>query len=1051
MAGDESVYAFSSFRVDPARRVILRGTQPVRVTAKVFDLLLELLRSRGRVVTRDELMARLWPETIVEDGNLSVNISALRKALEDSRSAPIIETLPRVGYRFVAETREERAPPAITNAHARAAQRHDSALMDLPFVGREGEMTRLQHAFEQAAGGAGGVVFIHGEPGIGKTTLAERFLASLAREPRSAQVTVGRCLQQHGAGEAYLPFLEAFNGLLAGPRQEPARQLFAEQAPSWRRHLPSLFGPVDETQEPGSASASNGPAGQQLLRQAQAAIAALSRSAPLVILLDDLHWADPSSLDVLRLLGQQASAPDRRSAEAPQEAAHWLVIGTFRASEVFAGAHPVGTLVRELGIHDRCLELPLEALGRAPVEQYLGQRFGQHDFPEGLITLLLQKTQGHPLLFTRLTQWLVDRDDVASDGSVFHLVRPLSELTFEAPQSIENLILRKLDFLTLEEQRALTYASIEGDEFTSTILAELLGIDEVELDERLERLSRVHRWFDVLGEEAWPSGKVASRYRFGHALFRDYLHSKIVPKRRRQLHQRAAAALIEHHHERASELAAQLAAHFEESGDTEQAVKYRTTAGYNAKRAFASREAEAHFSRALELVDQLPEDQRAPHQLVLYEERAWRRYDLDSFDAASDDFAKLKALAARSNERDAHWGAVSGSAWTAMMRLDRATYQAQMNELSRLAEEWGDDKRKAEAQNHLAAMYLDLDGELERAHEHVGQSLALARQLGHERALVTGLQLSGAIEFLRSRYEAAVVSYSDLLERVPSAIYAFFGPEVALIAYYERGLSQLNLGQVSLALADFESARAFAERTQYWSTLGVIHNCVAGVHLELEDYPEAMRRSREVLAMPPERAHARARLHAGLDLALGHVRCATPDSSAADRALADARSCLDSEVLRCNRLMALLRTPAVQSELFLAKGELGAAADSARELVALAGRQGSLKHLARAHGLLARTASARGAHAEARAELLTALHALERAPCPRLAWRLWGELARVELALADENAARTALQRAAAGIEQLALNIADPALRAAFLGSPRVQSVLAARAIHSAS
>lgn len=102
------VYVFESISVDPARRILLRGQQRVRVTAKVFDLLLALIHSRHRVATREELIRQLWPDTFVEDGNLSVHISALRKALSDGcAERPIIETLPRVGYRFVATIREE--------------------------------------------------------------------------------------------------------------------------------------------------------------------------------------------------------------------------------------------------------------------------------------------------------------------------------------------------------------------------------------------------------------------------------------------------------------------------------------------------------------------------------------------------------------------------------------------------------------------------------------------------------------------------------------------------------------------------------------------------------------------------------------------------------------------------------------------------------------------------------------------------------------------------------------------------------------------------------
>jgi predicted ATPase/DNA-binding winged helix-turn-helix (wHTH) protein len=155
MAGTEGVYVFRSFRVDPARRLLLRGASPVRVTAKVFDLLMVLIRGRERVIPRDELIEQLWPDTSVEDGNLSVGISTLRKALgEGPADAPIIETSPRVGYRFVAEVHEE---PAGIGQHARvppAAARTESvvplpgAASELPseatpFIGRESELAEL--------------------------------------------------------------------------------------------------------------------------------------------------------------------------------------------------------------------------------------------------------------------------------------------------------------------------------------------------------------------------------------------------------------------------------------------------------------------------------------------------------------------------------------------------------------------------------------------------------------------------------------------------------------------------------------------------------------------------------------------------------------------------------------------------------------------------------------------------------------------------------------------------------------------------------------------
>jgi predicted ATPase len=108
------------------------------------------------------------------------------------------------------------------------------------------------------------------------------------------------------------------------------------------------------------------------------------------------------------------------------------------------------------------------------------------------------------------------------------------------------MILGRLDLLTSEEQRTLTYASVEGDEFSSAVLAALLGVDEIELEERLDGLEKVHRLIERLAEERWPSRAIVTRYRFGHSLYRDFLYQRILPKRRRQLHGQVALTLVKH-------------------------------------------------------------------------------------------------------------------------------------------------------------------------------------------------------------------------------------------------------------------------------------------------------------------------------------------------------------------------------------------------------------------------------------------------------------------------------------------------------------------------
>ncbi len=147
--------------------------------------------------------------------------------------------------------------------------------------------------------------------------------------------------------------------------------------------------------------------------------------------------------------------------------------------------------------------------------------------------LLLRKTEGHPLFATSLVQFLVEQGDIANEGERWRLTRPLAEINLEAPESVRSMIARKIDALTEEDRKALQYATIEGEEFTSTMVAGLLGTDDVALEERLARLDRMHRLISTLGEEEWPDGTSTVRYRFAHALYKDVLYSELVSSARR--------------------------------------------------------------------------------------------------------------------------------------------------------------------------------------------------------------------------------------------------------------------------------------------------------------------------------------------------------------------------------------------------------------------------------------------------------------------------------------------------------------------------------------
>ncbi|HTV17363.1 MAG TPA: AAA family ATPase, partial [Polyangiaceae bacterium] len=612
----EHVYEFGPFRVDGVERTLERDGSSIALTDKVFELLLLLVQNRGHVLSKAELMQALWPDTVVEENNLTVNMSTLRKALgESAGQRRYIETLARRGYRFIAEVRESAlAPPPPLARHTQT------------FVGRESELGRLSALLERAREGQGRVVFIDGEPGMGKTELAEQFLASANGQGRLL-VAQGRCLEQFGTGEAYLPFLEASRTLLFGRERERVAPIFRQHAPTWFAQFGAAVG-AGAVSVPGATSglvptsnpndsveglrpATLNPSSARMLREMGDALEALSALEPVVLLLEDMHWADPSSSDLMRLLGQRAVS--RRL----------LVLATLRRTEMQLASHPLENVRRELLAHDQCEEIELPLLDRAAIARYIDARFQPHALPAELAELVARKTEGHPLFATRLLQMLVERGDLTQAESGWRLPRPLDELELGVPSSVRGLIQKKLDSLDEEDRRTLQYASVLGVEFTLSALAHLLEVDEVSVDEWLDPLARAHHLLEPLGEERLPSGQLSLGYRFAHVLYQNVLYETLAGKRRMVLHQRAAEHLLAERGGDAWRAAAQLAVHFEAARDTLRAVQQLVIAGDNASRLLANRESKQYYAHALELLPELPAAERAAQDLIVHYNHGW--------------------------------------------------------------------------------------------------------------------------------------------------------------------------------------------------------------------------------------------------------------------------------------------------------------------------------------------------------------------------------------------------------------------------------------------
>jgi predicted ATPase len=459
-----------------------------------------------------------------------------------------------------------------------------------PTVGRGPEREALRAGLEEAAAGRGLLLCVTGEPGLGKTTLVEEFLAELAAGGRPHAVARGRCSERLAGAEAYLPFLEALDSLLRG--DGAAARLLKAVAPAWYLQVAPLSAEGPAPARPGQEAQ---PASQERLkREFSAFLQELSRLRPVVLFLDDLHWADASTADLLAYLGARCAA--------------WRLLGvlTYRPSELLAG-HPFRPALLDLQGRGLCREVALNFLGRPDVERYLALRFPGHDFPAELRDVVHRRTEGNPLFLVDLLRYLCDRGVIAFAEGRWTLAQAVPDLQRELPASVRSLIQRKIDQLGEADRRLLTAASVQGNEFDAAVVAAVLGLDAAEVEERLAELDRVHALVRLLREHELPDRTHTPRYGFVHGLYQNALYASLPPARKAAWSAAAARALLGHYGEKSTAVATELALLFEAARDPGQAAAYFLRAAEQAVAVSASQEAVVLARRGLALLQALPD------------------------------------------------------------------------------------------------------------------------------------------------------------------------------------------------------------------------------------------------------------------------------------------------------------------------------------------------------------------------------------------------------------------------------------------------------------
>jgi class 3 adenylate cyclase/tetratricopeptide (TPR) repeat protein len=595
-----------------------------------------------------------------------------------------------------------------------------------PFVGREAERVELRRCVEQAASGQGVLVMIGGEPGVGKTRLAEEI--ALEARQRGLLTLTGRCYEMEGA-PPYIPFVEIVEAAARVVRPEALRDALGDSAPEVAKLMPELRRIFPDIPAPPEL-----PPEQErryLFNGMRDFLARAGRVQPMFLVLDDLHWADDSTMLLIQHIAQQLH-------EMPL-----LVVGTYRDVELDV-ARPLARALQELTRQRLAHDLTVKRLPEAEVAAMLRALSGQGP-PKLLVDAVYTETEGNPFFVEEVFKHLAEEGKLFDAEGRWRADLQVSEL--EVPRGVRLVIGQRLERVCEECRSVLTTAAVIGRAFTFELLEVL---SEADADALLDAVDEAERANLVASAQ---DGQAEARFTFAHELIRQTLLSGLSLPRRQRMHLRVAEAMERVHARDVEEHAADLAHHLYQAGsaaDPEKAVRYLSMAGERALAAAAFEDALRHYGSALSLQ---PADDRRVRADLLHE-RGLALRGLGRWEEALADWREALDIYEELGDADAvgrvSSDMVSQLRWAA--RLEEAL-EISRRGLTAVGERVSAHRclllARAGHVHSIGGQYADANGV-------IAQALDMAEQLGDQRLLGEVLRHKAALHWHHMQMPQAV-------------------------------------------------------------------------------------------------------------------------------------------------------------------------------------------------------------------------------------------------------------------------------------------------------
>ena len=708
----------------------------------------------------------------------------------------------------------------------------------IPLTGREEEIRHLRSSWERTSRGQQQIAVVTGEPGVGKTRLVLEFARSIARQ---ATVLVGRCDRE--AFVAYAPWVAILQWMIRTTPAQVLRQHLAgvEAASELAQIVPEITTRIHIGAAPGSAT----PEGRRyhLFEAATQLLTAASHSGPILLVVDDLHWADRGSLLFLRHMIRST-----------RQAAICIVI-THR-NDVPEWSAEFRDLVESLRREHTPTRIALHRLSDDDVRNIIEEWIGRES-PPSLTRLVARHTEGNPLFVVEMLKHL---DEVGALAACDDWDRPITLADVGLPEGIRQLIGRRLERLGLTTRRLLTIAAVMGREFRLSIIEGLVDVSEdTVLDAMDEALTA-----SIVTEEPGIPGN----FSFTHTLIREALYTSITAARRVRLHHRIASALEQQSSPLESRVA-ELAYHFGQASvykSADKAVDYASRAGDHAVATLAFESGAHWYEMALRAMDFVaPHTDATATRFELHVKRGRSFFAVGQWASAKNAFEAATSLL-DPGDREKRCELLVRLAETAFWLMDVPALRKFASEAQVLAERAGRDDLWADAQAWLASAMVS-DGNIPAAIHMDHEALARAggiRSFGLARAPLTLYWAGLADEAIHHGLQA--------VETARTAE----DPSFLLYALQHLGLSLSGAGRFDEALLVFDEARAFGRRCGALPLLARATSMSVAPLLSLGDLKGAMAGAFEARELAHRVAFEPPLVSAGIDLLMIFARQQDP-------------------------------------------------------------------------------------------------------------------------------------------------------------------------------